>query len=211
MSTDVGTWTAALLTLAIFSSLWRDNPLYRFAEHLFVGVSSGYFLVLMWKTVVRPNLVDRLADDALPPFERWSLLVPAALGLCLMARAVPALAPLSRMTSAFIVGFVVGTNVPQQFRTQVIDQIVSTIRDRPLVSVENFVFVAGVVSVLIYFVFTVPKGVAARVWSSRTGALGRCFLMVAFGATFGNTVMARVSILIGRVQFLLEDWLGIGA
>ena len=33
--------------------------------------------------------------------------------------------------------------------------------------------------------------------------------MIAFGASFGYTVMARVSLLIGRIQFLLHDWLGV--
>jgi hypothetical protein len=37
--------------------------------------------------------------------------------------------------------------------------------------------------------------------------VGTWFLMVAFGASFGYTVMARVSLLISRVQFLLRDWL----
>jgi hypothetical protein len=34
-------------------------------------------------------------------------------------------------------------------------------------------------------------------------------MMVAFGALFGNVVMSRISLLIGRVQFLLGDWLHI--
>ena len=34
---------AALLTICVFSFLWKDNPLYKFAEHLVVGVSAGYF------------------------------------------------------------------------------------------------------------------------------------------------------------------------
>jgi hypothetical protein len=37
--------------------------------------------------------------------------------------------------------------------------------------------------------------------------VGVWFLMIAFGASFGYTVMARVSLLIARVQFLLRDWL----
>jgi hypothetical protein len=39
--------------------------------------------------------------------------------------------------------------------------------------------------------------------------VGIVFLMIGFGSSFGYTVMARVSLLIGRVQFLLEDWLGL--
>jgi hypothetical protein len=33
--------------------------------------------------------------------------------------------------------------------------------------------------------------------------------MVTFGASFGYTVMARISLLTGRVQYLLRDWLGL--
>jgi hypothetical protein len=33
--------------------------------------------------------------------------------------------------------------------------------------------------------------------------------MIAFGAAWGFTVMSRMSLLIGRVQFLLFDWLGL--
>ncbi len=38
-------WTtfAAFLTLAVFSFLYKDNPMYIFAEHLFVGCSAGSF------------------------------------------------------------------------------------------------------------------------------------------------------------------------
>ena len=42
VSGDFGVWCAALLTLFIFSFLYKDNPFYKFAEHLFVGVSAGY-------------------------------------------------------------------------------------------------------------------------------------------------------------------------
>ena len=42
----LGIWVAAFLTLSIYSVLYRDNPFYRFAEHLFVGVSVGYGIVL---------------------------------------------------------------------------------------------------------------------------------------------------------------------
>jgi len=37
--------------------------------------------------------------------------------------------------------------------------------------------------------------------------VGIWFLMVSFGASFGYTIMGRLSLLIGRVQFLLDDWL----
>ena len=43
-SHDPGIWVGALLTLFVFSFLYKDNPFYKFAEHLFVGVSAGVLL-----------------------------------------------------------------------------------------------------------------------------------------------------------------------
>jgi hypothetical protein len=56
---------------------------------------------------------------------------------------------------------------------------------------------------VIYFFFTTKK-IAVLDAPAR---FGRLVMMVAFGASFANTVMARVSIFLGRVQFLLGDWL----
>ena len=60
MTQDFGVWVAAVLTLFIFSFLYKDNPLYKFAEHLFVGVSAGYYIVLNYWTVIVANLYDPL-------------------------------------------------------------------------------------------------------------------------------------------------------
>ncbi|MCI0406584.1 MAG: hypothetical protein L0209_11065, partial [candidate division Zixibacteria bacterium] len=70
-------------------------------------------------------------------------------------------------------------------------------------SLTNIVLVAGILTGVIYFFFSKEhKGVfggAAKV--------GIWFLMVTFGAAFGLTVMSRMSLLIGRIDFLLRDWL----
>jgi hypothetical protein len=75
---------------------------------------------------------------------------------------------------------------------------------RSIVFTLAIIIVVGVISTLIYFYFSKPHtgvlGVTAKV--------GIWFIMVAFGAHFGFTVMGRVSLLIGRVQFLIEDWIG---
>jgi hypothetical protein len=64
-----------------------------------------------------------------------------------------------------------------------------------------FIFQDGV----IYFYFSKKHEGALGV----SAKIGIYFLMVSFGAAFGYTAMARISLLIGRLQFLLGDWLGI--
>ena len=70
-------------------------------------------------------------------------------------------------------------------------------------SLGNALFALGVISTVWYFFFVYkqPKAVS---WLP---AVGRWTMMVTFGASFGNAAMGRLSLLIGRFQFLLRDWL----
>jgi len=68
---------------------------------------------------------------------------------------------------------------------------------------NNLILVAGVVCGLVYFFFSkAHKGVVGA-----AANIGITVLMIAFGASFGYTVMARISLLIGQAQFLIFDWL----
>jgi hypothetical protein len=72
---------------------------------------------------------------------------------------------------------------------------------------NNLVIVLGTISTLVYFHFTRaanrPGGRVIEV----VGSVGKWVILVTFGAIFANVVMGRISLLIGRVQFLLVDWL----
>lgn len=70
--------------------------------------------------------------------------------------------------------------------------------------VENWVFVLTVVSVMVYFFFSFRK-LAPGVGTLSKG--GRYLLMIGFGAFFGNTVMTRMSFLLDRLMFLVDEWL----
>jgi len=56
----MGAWLVVFLTLCIFSFLYKDNPFYKAAEHLYVGVSAGYVAVISFWQQVQPNLFGRL-------------------------------------------------------------------------------------------------------------------------------------------------------
>ena len=55
-------WIQVGLTLIIFSFLYRDNPLYKFAEHLFVGLGTGYYIVQQYHGTFLPNLWRPFTD-----------------------------------------------------------------------------------------------------------------------------------------------------
>ncbi|MEW5873908.1 MAG: hypothetical protein AB1752_01850 [Candidatus Zixiibacteriota bacterium] len=186
----------AFFTLAIFSFLYRDNPFFKFAEHVFAGLSAGYYCGLIFQSVINQQVWIPLTQD-----ERWLVLVPAALGVLMFARFVPKIGWMMRLPLAFVIGSTAGIMFIQQLHGMVLPQVGRTIL--PLDSVENVLLVIGVLSTLIYFYFSKPH-TGPLGW---VASVGIAFVMVAFGAHFGYTVMARVSLLIGRIQFLLIDWL----
>lgn len=196
MADTIGVWIAALLTLFIFSFLYKDNPLYKFAEHLFIGVSAGYAASLLYQNVFIPNLYKPLFRQG-----RLLLIIPLILGLMMVMRLFPKIGWISRWSIAFIVGITSGYYLITYLQTNALDQVRASLVN--LGQINNIILVVGVLSGLIYFFFSAEhKGALGG-----TAKLGIWFLMVAFGASFGYTVMARISLLIGRMQFLLGDWL----
>ncbi|HET9251953.1 MAG TPA: hypothetical protein VFP58_07550 [Candidatus Eisenbacteria bacterium] len=202
---DVQTWIAAFLTLCVFSFLYRDNPFYRFAEHLFVGAAAGYLLATQYQNVIRPNVIGPLTSGTADAQGILLTLLPAMLGILLLLRVHPRLVGPARWALAFYVGVYSGIAVTGYLQAQVLAQIADTVKPfgEGWKAVDSALILVGLLTVLAYFFFSAPHtgvhGAGARV--------GIWFLMVAFGASFGYTVMARVSLLIARVQFLLRDWL----
>ncbi len=190
----------AFFTLALYSFLYRDNPLFKLAEHVFAGLSAGYYFGLIFHSVIVQQLWLPLSQDG-----EWILAVSGALGLLLFARFIPKVAWMSRLSLAFVIGSTAGITFIQQLHGLILPQVSRTLL--PLDSVNNVLIVVGVLATLIYFYFSKPH-TGPLGWVA-SGGIG--FIMVAFGAHFGYTVMARVSLLIGRIQFLLIDWLRIGS
>ncbi len=216
MSPDIGVWIGALLTLGIFSFLYRDNPVYKVCEAIFIGVSAGYWFVSLFWQNIQPKLYLNLRDavatlahgGGVDP--KWLYLIAGALGVMMLMRLLPKVGWISRWPLAFIVGTTAGLYIITYLQSNAINQIHDTLV--PLFTVNPFrinwvalfIFV-GVFSGLIYFFFSIEHTKIA----GKTARLGILFLMVTFGASFGYTVMSRMSLLIGRMDFLFGTWLGL--
>ena len=203
--TVLGAWVATGLSLFIYSFLYKDNPFFKLGEHIFVGASVGYLLVITYHEVMLKKLYLPLIEQ-----HEWRLVIPLILGLLLLARLQPRLAWTSRITFAFILGVSSGVAIPRQLSSFILQQIQGTLK--PLVTISpagtiNFglaelntvLILIGVVSVLVYFFFSIEHTGNVR----RVARVGIYFLMVSFGAAFGYTVMARMSLLIGRFDELV--------
>jgi hypothetical protein len=135
----------------------------------------------------------------------------------MLTRYVPKAAWISRYAFAFIVGVGSGLAIPRTISSFILKQIEDTVRPiltlvpgegvtftwsllNPTSSLNTIIILIGVSTVLFYFFFSVEHSGPGKV-VARTGII---FLMIAFGAAFGYTVMARMSLLIGRLTDLIE-------
>lgn len=199
---EFGTLVAGLLTLAVLTFLYRDNPVYKMAEYLLVGVSIGYALVVAWNS----TLVDLLFR---PLFAQGQLdlVLPLVLGLMVFARFHPKTTPISRIPLAVLIGSGAGAAIPAMLGPRVLTQLSGTVssvvNQQGVVSLSGIIVLLGLLCTLAYFYFSHEhKGILGRV-----AYLGTYFLMIFFGTTFGYTVMSRMSTFIGRMEFLLTDFL----
>jgi len=224
----VGIIIAAGLTLIMYSFLYRDNPLFKIAENLYVGVTLGYGAILTWRLSLRPEVYDPLFRAPTGAALYEALLhrtVPIVLGLLLMTRVSRKRGWLSRYAYALIVGWGAGIGIPIVAHSYVFKQLGAAIRPLQGAAAANapapalfsqgwflhaalpvtgaVVILVGTVAVLFYFFFSIEHKRAGGAFSR----VGIWFLMVSFGASFGYTVMGRLSLLIGRVRFLLFEWL----
>jgi len=264
----LGTWIAAGLTIAIYSFLYKDNPFYKLAEHIYIGASTGYLIVIAWYDAIKRLLWIPLRY----PRNNYDYLVilPGILGILMFTRFFKKIGWLSRFSLAFIIGWASGVAAPAVIKGLLIPHMGSTLK--PIFDPANFSWnplsiifgiltvgfftalvyfvqtdkytdwelgrrlfiiigtvastilfflfavgsigsfmqafytlsiLVGVVSVLFYFFYSIEhkkalKGVA------KTGII---FLMLFFGSAFGYTVMGRVSLAIGRLRFLVNDWI----
>jgi hypothetical protein len=206
MSTSVlfGVWIAVGLSLFIYTFLYKDNPFFKLAEHIFVGVSVGYLLTITHYEV----MVKKLYTPMVHQGNAW-LVIPTVLGFLMLAHLIPRMTWLSRITFAFVLGMSSGVAIPRIISSFILQQVQGTVKPLVTVSESGWMFtlanlnslliLIGVVSVLFYFFFSIEHTGAVR----RVARVGIYFLMVSFGAAFGYTVMARMSLLIGRFDELI--------
>lgn len=211
-------------TLAIYSFLIKENPFYRLFEHLFIGIAAGLLPVLTMKNFLWPEVFSPMLGFNAIQFpdgtyqeepNRFYLLylIPVLFGLLyyfIFSRRYGWLAKL-------VIGFSLGYTATLYFKgffTEMIPQVISSFK--PLVvlsegainwgdSINNLLFVITLVSVMYYFFFSFR---AKKEGQGKVSMVGRWLMMVCFGAFFGSTVMARMALLVERVQFLIGDWAG---
>ena len=205
---------AAYLTLSIFSFLYKDNPFYRLAEHLIVGISAGYWVAILYHTSLKDLWLEPMAANFTALFSPGgptlleiglviTNIVPGLLGLMMFSRFFSKISWLSRWPIAFYLAITAGVALPlylQSFTVRQMQACMIGLAGSPWEIICDVIVIAGTICGLAYFYFSLEhKGVIGGM-----AKFGIWILMIGFGSTFGYTVMSRISLLIGRFNFLIE-------
>ncbi len=178
------------LVLTIFSFLYKDNPFFEFGQHVLIGGMAGFTTAIGLKRFWDFGIYRVLEGEAV-------YVIPIILGLLYFTKYMPSKRWVTRIPSAVLVGTGIGLNMRAGVETQVITQIIDTIK--PMNNINNIIILIGVCTGLLVFFYSKESTGALGTISK----IGQHFLMIAFGGGFAYAVMGRSSILIDRLGELL--------
>lgn len=202
MATNPGVWLAAFFTLAIYSFLYGDNPAFKFSEHLFVGLGAAHAAVMGWEAMVNQAWKPIVNDGA------WWMIGAIIGGIMLLMRWFRPIAWLSRIPLGFMMGVAAALSLRSAIDSQFWRQLQSTVAIK-LDSANNVLYIFILITTLAYFLFAFNDKSSFGGAIKGVGMIGQYMMMIAFGASLGATIMARLSLVIARLSFLFKDWLGV--
>lgn len=214
-----------LATIGLYSVLYKENKFYRFFEHAFLGLASGWTLVALWADTLYDQwwlkMVGNQAEGTTPAangYWAYVFLLPIGfMGYLVYSRKHNWI---SRIPIGIILGLWSGQQI-QVWWNRYGPQIASSVKplipnagpfapaDPPVgavywsTAISNWIFALTLISVLSYFLFSFD--VKNRFLKGMSTS-GRWLLMVGFGAIFGSTVMMRFSLLIDRMFFIVIEF-----
>ncbi len=212
----IGTIIAVVLTVMVYTYLVGDNPIFRVAEHILVGVSVGWAILQVFYNLLLPSINAALegARNGVTG-EIIALLIPLGLGLILLLRSLRAFKSLTNLAMALVIGTVAALSLAGALSGTLLPQVGASFL--PLGEgdiIGRVVLLIGTIVSLWYFQFTVFKspqlegeakaGGALAMVSDRVRIFGRWSIMLAFGAVFASVFLTYFAALIDRVLFLIN-------
>lgn len=201
-----------VLTLLVFSYLFGDNPAFRIATAILVGVSAGYFAVLILYQVLLPRLIVPLLQGSLLS------LMPLFLSGLLLTKLSPRLSRLGNLSMAYLVGVGAAIAIGGAVMGTLLTQVKGAINSLPPLSatgnqnwwllLEGGFILLGTIASLVYFNFGAQEkdGKAAKRSPivAFFAVIGQFFIAITLGAVFAGVMTAAITALIERSSFIIQ-------
>jgi len=193
-----GIWTAAVMIICTYSyPLYKETYLWRLAEHTFVGSSMGIVVVTAVRTIMKSSIIPLTKGQT-------QFIVLIIFGLLIYTRLMPTYRHIGRWPVAWILGVGLAVSLRGAATTDVLANlragILPIIAETPMISFNNIIIIITTFTSLTYFIFTREHtdslGISTKI--------GRYAIMTFLGSYYGNIIMARFSLLIDRIDYLLK-------
>lgn len=195
------------LTLMVLSYLIGDNPLFRTAIYVFIGVTAGYVASVAWKLVLMPMLVMPMVQGSWS--DRLLLAIPLFLGVLLFAKLSPRASSLGNVSMALLVGVTAAAAIGGAVYGTILPQTLATINLFDLSAggslierlFEGVVLLVGTVSTLAYFHFGVGKTATpgGNRFLNGIAWVGKVFIAITLGVIFAGVYAAALTAMIERL------------
>ncbi|GAB4270228.1 MAG: hypothetical protein Kow0080_14460 [Candidatus Promineifilaceae bacterium] len=198
MSGLAGLVIGLILTLLIFSYLLGDNPLYRLAVHILVGVSAAFAAVIVMQQVLAPIFAQIQANPTDPQNALW--LIPLLFALLLVLKRLPATAWLGNSSLALMIGVGAGMALVGAVTGTFWPQVTAVSGNNAL---QKIIIALLTISVLLSFQFTALRRPATwqpPAWQHAIAIIGKVVLTITFGMLFANVLGTSITLLTDRIN-----------
>lgn len=205
----IGGALAFFFTVALFSYLIGDNPVYRVALHLFIGVAIGYAVLVVAFQVLVPRLLQPMLSGDMAAI--ILALVPLLLFIFLILKLSPRTSGLGNLAIAYLIGVGAAVAVGGAVSGTVLPQIRSTWTAWTYAGpLATLVIAVGTIGTLIYFQFWLRSrsvsGDPQRIPLIRLASnVGQGFLVLTLAAIYGGMILSGIAIFSHQVT-LLAGW-----
>lgn len=212
---------SGLLTVMILSYLIGDNPLFRVATHIFIGVAAGYAGAVIWHSILKPSLIDPLLSEGPLVFLQVEYVGLIVLTLLLLTKISPSSSQNGTLPMALLVGIgaaiviggaITGTLLPQA--GAVMENLNPAAGSGPggesgiERAINAGIILVGSIATFLYFRFSARQSENGQVLRTPLGEfiarLGRAFIAITFGALYAGALLGSLVVLTERVNFLLD-------
>lgn len=196
-----------ILTLAVYSYVVGDNPLYRLAIHMLVGVSAAYAVIVVLRQVMLPLIIQIQAE---PTSGALFWLLPLLLALFLLTKRLPLVGWLSQTTLAFLVGVGAAVALVGAVRGTLLPQAGVLSSPPPVAGTATLLLMAILtITVLLSFQFTggsIENDKWKRpLWQRGFFHAGQAILMITFGAIFAAVLSTGILLLSSRITYYVSQ------
>jgi hypothetical protein len=195
----------AVLILGIWSiALVGEQPFYRFLEHMYLGITLGYFILTIIKTII---------STAVTPLGEGNFLaiIPLVLGLALYLRFTQSFRWISRWGVAVVIAVGMAVGLRGMLFTYIIQQVKSAattnfVTGSPLTNFNSVLMTVITIIIMMFFLFTYLRGEKQGSAIFQIRKIARVAIMVLLGAYFANVTMARFTLIAGSMARILAGF-----